>query len=284
MKKQEYIIASAASNKDAVDETEIINGIIENSYGLSPRENLFHNYSSDQLYSLSKELQNFLEAQGITLNPADNTQILTSLKKGILEWNATISYSQYDICKINNTIYVSKVNSNLNHNPVGDTTNWGGDLNITGNLTGTAYGTMKRIYSTVLNAPASTIPIPGLNGNDDIIYDVYGYFVMSGTCNVYYQFNGDTGNNYRIPGPSTTAYLEASANISLGFAFTKFSIYAKSGGRRLITGTDVSGDAVITGKGGWWTNTTDNLISILFYQSASETFQAGTRIEIYARR
>jgi hypothetical protein len=130
MKKQLYKVADTALNKDAVNETEIKGGIIANSFVVSPRENLFHNYTSEQLYIVSAEIENLLLAQGITLNEANSTQILTALKKGVLEWSATISYSQYDICKINSTLYVSKTNLNLNHPPAGDNTNWGQGITI----------------------------------------------------------------------------------------------------------------------------------------------------------
>lgn len=291
MKEQEYIIASAASNKDAVDETEIINGIIENSYGLSPRENLFHNYSSEQLYSISKELQNFLGAQGITLNPADNTQILTALKKGILEWNATISYSENDICKIGNTLYISQVDSNLNHNPVGDLTNWGNTLaipnlsaDVIGNLTGTAYGTFKRLKSVLLTSSVSTIDITGLNGDTDIEYEIHAFLNMGATCNVNFQFNNDTGNNYKIAASTTSNFLQAASAITTNYAFVKMNLYSKTGNKRIMIGNSIAANVVASLVGGWWNNTTDNLTSIKFIQSEAATFDAGTRIEIYARR
>jgi hypothetical protein len=124
MKEQLYKIASAATNIDTVSQSEIENGILANSYASSPKENLFHNYSSEQLYSLSTELKNLLVAYGITLSSSNNTQILNLLKYGILEWSATITYSQNDIVKIGTILYYSRTNSNLNHNPVSDTTNW----------------------------------------------------------------------------------------------------------------------------------------------------------------
>lgn len=141
----------------------------------------------------------------------------------------------------------------------------------------------KRIYSNVLTGSVSTIDITGLNGDTDIEYEIHCYFVMSANCNVRLQFNNDTGTNYRIAG-GDFAYLETPASITNTNAFANIKIYAKSGGKRNIILTSSTIDAGFASSGGWWKNTADNITSIKFSQSSTATFNAGTLIEIYARR
>jgi len=129
MKEQLYKVASTATNIDPVDETEIKTGIVTGQAGNSYQQNLFEYYTSEQLYSLSTEFKNLLEAYGVTLSASNNTQILTLLQDAVLPWSATITYKQYSLCQVAGLIYVSLQNANTNH-AVTDTSWWTGmDIN-----------------------------------------------------------------------------------------------------------------------------------------------------------
>lgn len=93
MKDQDYIIAVNATNKDAVNQEELETGFPSNSKLKSPMHNLYHNYTSEQLYNVVQELKNVLAAAGLTPDNTENQLIaaLNSLyRKG---WNTVYSAS-----------------------------------------------------------------------------------------------------------------------------------------------------------------------------------------------
>lgn len=227
-------------------------------------------------------------------------------QEGIPEWIATETYYIDSICKVGNTIYVSKVNDNIGNNPSGDTTNWGNILNFTGKLVapsfeGTHLGTMQRIYSNTLSSPTTSITITGLNGNVDYEYRLAVHnddFTSGAGHNFYLQFNGDTDNNYSFYSLGDT--LNSSQNKILvsngnGNSVSAFEIiiYAKTTyefqGNRLInsrSGFASNTDTLLPPDiiQGMWLNKTSNITSITLFSNATNAFGVGSTIELYARR
>jgi len=87
MKEQLYEIADIAPNINPVTQSEIENGILTDQPGISARENLFHNYSSEQLFSVSTELKNLLEGFNKVLSAGDSTQVYNLMQEFFIKKN-----------------------------------------------------------------------------------------------------------------------------------------------------------------------------------------------------
>ena len=120
--------------------------------------------SAQWLNAVMFELVNILIARGITLDKTKNNQVSEFLQRGIDTWYSTLIYKQNSVCLVNGKIYISQIDSNINHNPATDDgTNWKsslnfGDLSITNTtdaasiITGAlkvagGLGVAKNIYS-----------------------------------------------------------------------------------------------------------------------------------------
>jgi hypothetical protein len=142
----------------------------------------------------------------------------------------------------------------------------------------------------ILTSTASSINLTGLDGNTDIMYKIYAYFITAGTTTgasiLYLQMNGDTENNYVETG-STVDKLDLGSCATIHYNFIQMNVYAKSGGLRMICGNGSEEGSYEIMLNGYWNNTTDNLTSLQFKtvsDTGTRTFEAGTRIEIYAVR
>lgn len=164
---------------------------------------------------------------------------------------------------------------------------------ITGTCMTVAYD------SGELAAAATSITITGLNGDTDEEYELICRFVGgSATPQHYYlQYNADTGSNYgtqRLDGLNTTAAADRTTptmNYLTGFdetdqnniTFCQAKIQAKSGYLRTaisktannITGTTVN---TILLQGHSWTNTADNLTSIIVSCNQADGLGIGSRV------
>jgi hypothetical protein len=169
---------------------------------------------------------------------------------------------------------------------------------------------MRLIYETDVTSATTSVNITGLDGNSDVTYEiVYRIISNGGTgANDYFlRLNNDSGNNYtytqivshqglsttvnqsgnatwnRLP-LSSTAGGSSSGSVHLG----KSLLYAKSGYTRSLIDTSArqqaSGQYFTQVGYSTWTDTGQNITSIQFSSTESNTIGAGSRIEVWARR
>lgn len=178
-----------------------------------------------------------------------------------------------------------------------------GELNVKGNIN---CGVMQKIYENTLSSAAQSINITGLNGDIDTIYELNIRDVIgaNGTAPLISP-NGDTnGSNYggqRIRWQNTTIsatrqvgnggfYLIGYGSGSTGNLWIcKGLIFAKSG--YLRTGIfesycDINGTTIDNGffRGEVWTNTADNITSLLIDSQVANGFGVGAHFELWALR
>lgn len=199
------------------------------------------------------EIEIKVECGAITTKNFEFTQLQ-------LEINATASAFNNEL--INNTKFIDSYTASTN------------------NFTLPYY---QRIYSNVITgSPVSSINITGLDGNTDSDYYMKCFFKMSANCSVRLQMNGDTSANYLEGGVSVSNINLAT--VSATYSVISAYISSKTSSVKTICGARMISSASTGTFGGWWTNTTDNLTTLNITQSASATFNAGTIIELYARR
>jgi len=262
-------------------------------------------------------------------------QLAYILQAGIPEWNDSTTYYINSYCQEDGVIYKSITDDNLNNQPSTDGgTNWIGEISLKslsitdttdssssttgalkvagglgvakniyagtgfyGDLTGTAFGTMKRIYSNTLSSAATTINITGLDGNTDIEYVLKIFTETGANGSLTLTFNSDSGNNYNERGTideasatywpyNLTSQPKIFTGTNLGNSLRSMfniNIFAKTGNKRLVSSLILVGDTTaITKSIAVWNNTSSNLTSIQI--NSTTNLLAGTIVELYARR
>ena len=164
---------------------------------------------------------------------------------------------------------------------------------------GSVYGTWQKVYSTTLDAAATSVTISGLDGNTDVMYRLKCRFVngFNGAVSYLFRPNNDTGTNY---GFQYLAGINATASAGRNTAQTGTSIcnqadalndiaegevlfYAKSGYVRTSTGSNSRAISVttVTGiilYGQAWNNTTDNITSLVIFADSANGLGVGSFI------
>ena len=169
-------------------------------------------------------------------------------------------------------------------------------------------GEEQLIYSCELTEAATSITISGLNGNTDVEYRLICRFVSDcdGYSNYLLRPNNDSGANYGyqyvlgnassvLAGRSTTttglfltdcggyASGEHKKGVSDTFIYVK-SGYLRTAITKQIGDTYSSTVGQILLMGSVWTNTADNITSLVIAASGVNGLGVGTSIELYARR
>jgi hypothetical protein len=175
-----------------------------------------------------------------------------------------------------------------------------GKLNVIGNIN---CGVMQKIYDNTLAAAAQSVNITGLNGDVDTIYELIIRNVIGANSTApLISPNGDTnGSNYggqRLRWQNTTVsagrqvgnggfYLLGYGTGSAGNLWMCSGlIFAKSGYLRTgifegfcdINGTTIDGGFL---RGEVWTNTADNITSILIDSQVANGWGIGTHFELW---
>jgi len=176
----------------------------------------------------------------------------------------------------------------------------------TGKLTikGTVQKSWQKIYETTLGSSATSVTISSLDGDTDVEYKLVTRLISGGASNGYtLRLNNDSGTNYgfqRLVGESTTVsanqytardaiYIDESLNNANDVSCSEFLIFAKSGYIRPvfrhlaggITGTTVT---TLRGQGAVWSNTANNLTSLVIASLISSGLGVGSYIALYRRR
>jgi len=167
-------------------------------------------------------------------------------------------------------------------------------LHVDGDVT--IDGSINSIYSNVLSETTNYINITGLDGDSDIIYELYFYVVPFGAiANIELTINYDSGANYYlvyIIGNGTTPTTSSGsgnylvlAGVNAGtISIGKFTIFAKSGNYRSVSGYYQSSSGLDTGiRTGMWNNSADNITSIQLTAS-SNSFNTGSYFKLYKKR
>lgn len=236
----------------------------------------------------------------------DTYQLAYLLQSGIPEWDAGQIYYINNICRIDNIIYISKVDDNTNNNPTADTTNWGTGLQAA-SFTGIHLGTMQRIYSNTLTGDLTALTISGLDGDADLEYELKIKMINSGLASdIYLKPNNTAGSAYGtnivhttwLSLTATTAAegLGGTSGIFLGrseandITVCKFTFFASNAGMpspyvKMCIGQTSAYDGVGTGLLAQWNiggnySNNSNITSLVI----NANFKAGSRIELYARR
>ena len=164
---------------------------------------------------------------------------------------------------------------------------------------GSVYGTWQKVYSTTLEAAATSVTISGLDGNTDVMYRVVVRKTFGSDSRGDVRLNNDSGSNYgyqEITGAGSSIAASRSTTFSgilnAAGGATSFSgyigmsetiIYAKSGYVRTAlcsTSRDISGTTVnnIMLVGCSWSNTTDNITNLVCNASVADGLGIGTYI------
>lgn len=164
---------------------------------------------------------------------------------------------------------------------------------------GSVYGTWQKVYSTTLDAAATSVTISGLDGNTDVMYRLKCRLIFGGAGggSFFIRPNNDTGTNYgeqQLTGVNTTAsasrstardamYIDTVGSSVNNITQSEEIIYAKSGYVRteiLIANHDVSGttNTRIELFGHVWNNTTDNITSLVVGGGQANSLGIGTFI------
>lgn len=166
------------------------------------------------------------------------------------------------------------------------------------NVQGTVKGAWQRIYSNTLGSPATSVTIPSLNGNTDVLYRLKVREVGGATSSrPRYTFNADTGTNYGyqhcygegngVAASRTTGanYINLDENIADTGAIIQqdILIYAKSGYLRTLISESISGISTTTVlnvnlAGAVWSDTAANITSIVIGNNATNGLGTGTSI------
>lgn len=167
----------------------------------------------------------------------------------------------------------------------------------TGKLDSTINKTWKVAYdSGELAAATSSITINGLDGNSDEEYNLIYRLVngYAGGLEVTIRPNNDSGSSYGnqlLYGVNTNNYATRQTNTSINesidgasqITFGTFKIQAKSGQQRTFIGKCARGVAtttvlVVMLRGDTWTNTADNLTSLVIAANQANGLGIGSRI------
>lgn len=159
------------------------------------------------------------------------------------------------------------------------------------------------IYDNTLTGAATNVTISGLTGNTDTIYHIV-YRIVSGSAsatNYLFQLNADTTtSNYStqtlaassttVAGARSTSYAGALCGTSLGAAQVvtgETIIFAKSGTKRGTLTNYIyfeGSDICVANAASNWTNTADEVTSIVLNSSVASGLAAGTRIQVFTRK
>jgi len=158
--------------------------------------------------------------------------------------------------------------------------------------------TWRLAYSTTLTEAATSVTISSLTGDTDVMYrlNIRSSGIGSGEWLLY--LNNDSGSNYgfqMLKGANTTPsayraaytgmYLSGNGlNTDIG-QFEGF-LYAKSGYLRTMVSSFADGIATTTVTsdglfGNVWTNTADEITSIVLNGGGANTLGIGTVIELW---
>ncbi|MDX1957817.1 MAG: hypothetical protein SFU98_04550 [Leptospiraceae bacterium] len=166
---------------------------------------------------------------------------------------------------------------------------------------------MRLIYENDITAPTTSVNITGLDGDSDVIYEIYFRIVGAGSvADMNLRPNADSTtsyncrNMYNQSNSGTTAHFYNDAHT--GFFLTsagggslngatasgRFTLYAKTGNFRTWNG--YSGKAISTSDYMmnhyfcWYTNTSTNITSLQITGNTANGIGAGSRIEIWSKR
>jgi hypothetical protein len=166
------------------------------------------------------------------------------------------------------------------------------------NIKGQVRNAWQQVYRTELAAPATSVTISGLTGNTDVLYRLRTRVKNSynGTSNYGLRLNNDSGNNYGyqlIDGNENTivaARDTSEAQMDIGSTSTQnylsyidVLLFAKSGYLRTaiassihsISGTTIASLGLF---GNVWTNTANEITSIVFLADQTDGLGIGTEI------
>lgn len=161
----------------------------------------------------------------------------------------------------------------------------------------------KQIYThTVTGAAETSITIPDLLGNTDLVYKLEARIVngYNGVCIPALRINNDTGSNYGyqyLQGASTSpaAGRNVETGINLGWAsalsnitMQSVLIHAKSGYVRTVlveSNDDIGGTTIndVLIRGASWNNTADEITSLVVLADQANGLGIGTEITLSAR-
>jgi len=175
------------------------------------------------------------------------------------------------------------------------------------NAYGKIKGCFQKIYENDILSATTSVTVSGLDGNTDVLYRAVVRLVdgsgLGGGTNCVIRYNNDAGANYffqhatgyyTAPFAGSTAFngdLIAQDNVTTGSieGFGEKLIFAKSGYVRTslarMIGEYASGDvnyAMLLGN--VWSNTADNITSMVFYSGQTNGFGVGSHIELWAYR
>ena len=164
-------------------------------------------------------------------------------------------------------------------------------------------GAWERIYDSTLSSAATTVTISDLEGDTDVIYRLILRLKNDNASASLYniRYNNDSGSNYGKQYLTGVASVAAAGRQTANTAqlvmtitaldqnFLAFSdnlMYAKSGYERTVlseTTEDVNGTTVntIALNGGSWSNTADEITSIVVSASQADGLGVGSVIELY---
>jgi hypothetical protein len=165
-------------------------------------------------------------------------------------------------------------------------------------------GVMQRIFSATLSEAATSIDVPNLDGDTDVLYEIIARPVhVTGTPGTNMIFNSDVGDTYgvqQIYGLETTAGASRSTTgtncVQMGdistagsVALIRALVFAPTKNVRVVlresleraTSTTVM---VLRFTGATWNNTADNLTDILYRADVAGGLGIGTRLEVWALR
>lgn len=157
------------------------------------------------------------------------------------------------------------------------------------NVKGKPKGMWEEIYNNTLLSAVTSVTIPNLSGNTDILYRIRCRFIGVGNVGNYQlTFNSDTSANYglqNLAGTDSTANSGrgiGSSSLTLGYTATnnnvtyaEYLIYAKSGYTRIGVCrwvADISGtltDAIYL-SGGSWDNSANEIIQMVITAQANQ--------------
>lgn len=158
------------------------------------------------------------------------------------------------------------------------------------------------VSETTLAAAATSITIPGLNGDADGVYFIVGRIIQnySGIISYFIRPNNDSTNgNYYWGGNDLNNGITATTGLAIirpqtlnsvgGMTVFNGYLFAKSGGYRGIIMSWATELTSATGGQGAsnpvnWTNTSDNITSLVFFSDQTNGFGIGTNIQVWCRK
>jgi len=157
-----------------------------------------------------------------------------------------------------------------------------------------SFDTLWKVARVDVTSDVTQVDFTGLDGDSDGLYVLVCYINngSSSAANYGLRFNDDTGTNYTYVylygnGSSVSTDVDSLSYLYLGYlaagsrAFKVYWIYPKTGQLRYVTGHHVDTNHRAWHIGGWWTNTTDNLVKISIVASATGAISAGSWFILY---